>query len=143
MTVQILMPFYGRFDHFRVAVESVLGQTDPAWHLIIIDDQNPDLTPGEWARALNDERVKYQRNEMNLGVSGSFRNAARLASGDHAVIMGCDDVMLPNYIARVRALTSRYPDVAIIQPGVEVIDDTGAPYLPAAGPDKGDGPNSG
>lgn len=130
MTLQIFMPFYGRFDHFREAVESVLAQTDPEWELAIVDDQYPDVAPGEWAAALRDPRVTYRRNEMNIGVAGSFREAAMTANGSHAVIMGCDDIMLPRYVEHVRELTARYPDVAIIQPGVRVIDDRGDQVMP-------------
>ena len=41
------MPFYGSFDHFREAVLSVLGQSDPLWRLTIVDDVYPELAPGE------------------------------------------------------------------------------------------------
>jgi glycosyltransferase involved in cell wall biosynthesis len=137
VTIEILMPFYGRFDHFRVAVESVCAQSDADWRMTIIDDVNPDTTPGEWVRTLGDPRITYRRNANNLGVAGSFINAANLARADHAVIMGCDDVMLPGYVARARELVDRYPDVAIFQPGVEVIDEDGTRSLPLADRVKG------
>jgi GT2 family glycosyltransferase len=130
VTIEIVMPFFGRFDHLRVAVDSILMQDDPHWTLTIIDDQYPDAEPGEWARAIDDERVRYVRNAVNLGVAGSFREAASMASADYVVIMGCDDAMLPGYIGRMRELTRRFPDAAILQPGVEVIDENGNPSHP-------------
>jgi glycosyltransferase involved in cell wall biosynthesis len=130
MTVDILMPFYGRFDHFKAAVSSVIAQTNPNWRLVVIDDQYPDLAPGRWVRDLGDSRIEYLRNSTNLGVSGNFRRAAELAVAEYAVIMGCDDVMLPEYVETVSSLAMQFPDVAIIQPGVEVIDEAGARVLP-------------
>lgn len=125
-----MMPFYGRFDHFRAAVESVLAQTDPDWRLVILDDVYPDLEPGEWAAALDDSRVSYLRNETNLRPSRNYNKAITLAKTEFMVIMGCDDVMLPGYVARVNDLIAQYPDAAVIQPGVSVIDENGAAVHP-------------
>jgi GT2 family glycosyltransferase len=130
MTIEIVMPFYGRFDHLRVAVESVLAQDDPDWRLTIVDDLYPDAAPGAWARSITDPRVNYIRNEKNVGVAGNFRGAARLASEEYVVIMGCDDAMLPGYVGRMRELTEAHPEVAILQPGVEVIDENGERIVP-------------
>lgn len=127
-----MMPFYGRFDHFVAAVNSVLAQTDPDWRLTIIDDVYPDLAPGEWAGAIDDERVTYLRNEVNLRPSRNYNKAVGLATGEFTVIMGCDDVLLPGYVARVRELISQFADASIIQPGVSVIDENGNPTKPLA-----------
>jgi glycosyltransferase involved in cell wall biosynthesis len=130
MTLDIMLPFYGRFDHFRTAVESVLAQDDPDWTLTIVDDRYPDTAPGEWAAALGDPRIHYLRNDVNLGVSKNYLKCVSLMTSKFSVIFGCDDVMLPGYVGRVRQLIERYPTVDVIQPGVEVIDENGKQYLP-------------
>lgn len=132
-----MMPFYGRFDHFQAAVHSVLDQTDPRWRLVIIDDVYPDLAPGQWAAAIDDPRVTYIRNETNLRPSRNYNKAIGLAETEFVVIMGCDDVMLPGYVGRVHELIEQFPDAAIIQPGVSVIDENGAPSHPLADRVKG------
>ncbi|MDO9395058.1 MAG: glycosyltransferase, partial [Herbiconiux sp.] len=116
MTLDILMPFWGRFDHFREAVGSVLAQTDPDWRLVIVDDVYPDPAPGEWAASLDDPRIEYRRNAVNLGVGGNFRECVRLVRHERAVLMGCDDRMLPGYVARIGALAAAHPGAAILQP---------------------------
>jgi glycosyltransferase involved in cell wall biosynthesis len=130
VTLDILLPFYGRFDHFRLAVESVLAQSDGDWRLVVVDDVYPDLAPGEWVQSLGDDRIRYLRNEENLGVSRNFAKCVTLMEADYAVIFGCDDVMLPNYVANVAALLAANPLADVIQPGVEVIDSEGNPSLP-------------
>ncbi|MFF2370045.1 glycosyltransferase family 2 protein [Agromyces sp. NPDC058110] len=137
MTLDIMMPFYGRIDHFKLAVRSVLAQTDPDWRLVIVDDVYPDLSAGEWAAAIDDPRVTYLRNEENLRPSRNYRKCVGLMENPFAVIMGCDDLMLPGYVARVNALTARFPNAAVIQPGVEVIDSDGALHRPLADRVKG------
>jgi len=125
-----MMPFYGRFDHFKAAVESVLAQTDPDWRLVIVDDVYPDLAPGEWAKSLGDPRVTYIRNEQNLRPSKNYRKCVSLMQTEFAVLMGCDDIMLPNYVRRVHELIEQFPDADIVQPGVQVIDGEGTVYRP-------------
>ncbi|MFB2581150.1 glycosyltransferase family 2 protein [Herbiconiux sp. P15] len=138
-TIDVMMPFYGRFDHLREAVESVLAQTDADWRLVVIDDVYPDPAPGEWveALALEDPRVEYRRNAVNLGVGGNFRECVRLLGSERAVLMGCDDRMHPDYLATVRRLVTAHPEARIVQPGVEVIDAEGAVHSPLADRVKG------
>ncbi|MET4639067.1 glycosyltransferase family 2 protein [Mycetocola sp. 2940] len=132
MTLDIMMPFYGRFDHLKLAVESVLAQSDPDWRLVVVDDVYPDLAPGQWVAALEDERVTYIRNEVNLRPSRNYMKCVGLMESPFAVLMGCDDIMLPGYVARVKELIGRFPDASIIQPGVAVIDGNGNPSSPLA-----------
>jgi len=124
------MPFYGRFDHFQRAVESVLAQDDQDWKLTIVDDLYPDAAPGEWAKAIDDPRIEYRRNPVNLGVSRNYLHCVDLMQGEHSVLFGCDDVMLPGYVSRVRELLDRYPAASVIQVGVEVVDQDGRVYRP-------------
>ncbi|WP_440708548.1 glycosyltransferase family 2 protein [Herbiconiux sp. YIM B11900] len=139
MTLDIMMPFYGRPDHFREAVQSVLAQSDPDWRLVIVDDVYPDTAPGEWAASLAaaDPRVHYLRNAVNLGVGGNFRECVRLLENERAVLMGCDDRMHPRYVERMASLAAAYPSASILQPGVEVIDAEGAVHHPLADRVKG------
>jgi hypothetical protein len=127
-----MMPFYGRFDHFREAVNSVLAQSDPDWRLTIVDDVYPDLAPGEWAQSLEDDRITYIRNEVNLRPSRNYIKCVGLMQSEFSVLMGCDDVMLPGYVGRVKQLIAQFPEASIIQPGVSVIDTDGRDSSPLA-----------
>lgn len=124
--IDVMMPYYGDVALMQAAVRSVLAQTDPDWHLTVVDDGEAAGVP-EWFAQLGDPRVTYLRNEANLGVSGNFQKCLELATRDRLTIMGCDDLLLPNYVETVRRLASAYPKVGLIQPGVQVIDETGAP----------------
>lgn len=132
MVLDIVMPFYGRFDHFEIAVKSVLQQSSGDWRLIIVDDQYPDEVPALWAQSIDDHRVSYVRNETNLGVSGNFRKCADLMTSEFGVVMGCDDVIRPRFVERVHELLQEFPSASIVQPGVDVIDSSGAPSRPLA-----------
>ncbi|MGW4694910.1 glycosyltransferase family 2 protein [Kitasatospora sp. YST-16] len=125
-TLDVLLPYYGNVALMQEAVRSVLAQTDRDWRLTVVDDGKEPGVP-EWFEQLGDPRVRYFRNEQNLGVTGNYRKCLGLAEHEYLVFMGTDDVMLPNYVANVRTSIEAFPGVAMIQPGVEVIDGDGKP----------------
>jgi glycosyltransferase involved in cell wall biosynthesis len=123
-TFDIMLPYYGDVGLMQAAVRSVQDQVDRDWRLTVVDDGQAPGVP-EWFAALDDPRVRYQRNPRNLGVTGNYQKCVELAEFSHMVMMGTDDIMLPNYLDTIRAILAEFPDVAMIQPGVQVIDGTG------------------
>ncbi|WP_329380681.1 glycosyltransferase [Streptomyces sp. NBC_01351] len=124
---EILLPYYGDVALMQDAVRSVLAQDGDDWRLTVVDDGHEPGVP-EWFEALADPRVRYYRNERNLGVTGNFNRCVELAEYEYLVLMGCDDLMHPNYLRVVRAAAVREPRAAMIQPGVRVIGSDGLPY---------------
>ena len=98
MTVDILFPYYGDVAMMKQAVLSVVGQTNPDWRMIVIDDGYPDDSIPGWFESLKDERITYMRNEKNLGANGNYRKCLTFVENDLVTVMGADDVMLPNYV---------------------------------------------
>jgi glycosyltransferase involved in cell wall biosynthesis len=123
-TVDIMMPFYGDVALMQASVRSVLAQDDPHWRLTVVDDSSDPAVP-EWFATIDDERVRYVHNPKNLGLTGNFNRCLELVEHELAVIIGCDDLMLLNYVGVVRGVYADHPDVGIIQPGVRVIDSAG------------------
>ncbi|MGH3627814.1 MAG: glycosyltransferase family 2 protein, partial [Sciscionella sp.] len=122
--VEVLVPFYGDFEFLRRAVASVLAQADGGWRLTVVDD-GTECGVSEWFDSIRDGRVRYLRNDRNLGVSGNFNRCLELAAQPLILFLGSDDVLLPNYIGAVRELHARYPHAAAVQPAVEIIDERG------------------
>lgn len=125
------MPYYGDPDLLHRAVASVRALREVDWRLTIVEDCHPSGAETERSiRDLGDERIRYLRNETNLGVAANTFRCLRLAEFDYFVLMDYDDMMLPNYGSEVSALFQRYPKAAVVQPGIEVIDENDTPYLP-------------
>ncbi|MFC9820963.1 glycosyltransferase family 2 protein [Streptomyces erythrochromogenes] len=124
VTFDFMLPYYGDVQLMQDAVRSVLAQTDRDFRLVVIDDGKEPDVPG-WFAALGDDRVHYQRNEQNLGITKNFQKCVRLSEADYVVIMGCDDVLHPHYLETVRSIIEERPGIGMVQPGVEVIDGTG------------------
>jgi glycosyltransferase involved in cell wall biosynthesis len=132
LSIDVLLPYWGDVGYFKQAVGSVLAQEDPDWRLVVVDDGFPSDEPGAWTSALDDPRVEYHRNDVNLGANANYVKALGLATADLVVVMGADDVMLPNYLACIRDGFGRHPAVDVVQPGVEVIDGAGRVTVPLA-----------
>lgn len=132
MTVDVMLPYYGDVDQMKLAARSVLNQEYSHWRLWVFDDGYPSEEPARWFKEITDSRVNYQKNEKNLGANGNYRKALERANAEIVVIMGADDIMLPNYLETVVAAFTNFPSADVVQPGVQVIDERGIACLPLA-----------
>ncbi len=133
---EIFVPFWGDPDLLIATLQSIRAQTVPHWRATVLDDRYPvdaaEPSIQQRVEALGDERIRYILNDENLGVTGNFRRSVQLATSDYVTIIGCDDLMLPNYLQVVADALTRYPQADVIQPGVQVIDEHGEPAEPLA-----------
>ena len=130
MAIDVLLPYYGDVDLMKLAAQSVMSQQFEDWRLIVVDDGFPSPEPQRWFESISDPRVSYQKNEKNLGANGNYRKALDLAEAPIVVVMGADDIMLPNYLAVVSKAFEAYPQASVVQPGVQVIDEKGRAASP-------------
>lgn len=127
-----MLPFWGEPEYLYAAVDSILAQDSDAWRLVVVDDHYPDTSVADYFAELDDDRVQYLRNEVNLGITDNYRKCLSLVEADYMMFMGCDDLMHPGYVRTVLAATEQFKHVEIIQPGVDVIDDASQVYQPLA-----------
>jgi GT2 family glycosyltransferase len=132
MTVEFLLPFYGEPALLRQTVGSVLGLDDQDWVLTVVDDCHPDETVGPYLRSLGDPRLRYLRNGRNLGVMGNAYRCLELAEHEFFTLLNADDLVHPNYLGVVRRAFKDFPDAALVQPGVRVVDRAGRSVRPLA-----------
>ncbi|MFZ1382855.1 MAG: glycosyltransferase [Scrofimicrobium sp.] len=129
--IDIFVPFWGKPSQLFEAVESVKAQSSPNWRLTIVDDCYPEDVSAYFVDQ-SDPRIRYIRNDQNLGIIENFAKCQSLAEGDYTVFMGCDDLLDPEYVEVIEKVASRLPGIEIIQPGVEVIDENGEVTSPLA-----------
>ncbi len=128
----VTVPYYANPAYLRLALDSVLAQTDPFWWCVVVDD-SPDDSAALVVGAVDDPRINVERNPTNLGVAGNFNRCVELAVAGGAqlgVILHADDLLEPDYIATMRAAHARRPEAACVAPKVTVIDIDGNPHLP-------------
>jgi glycosyltransferase involved in cell wall biosynthesis len=125
--VDILLPYYGNVALFQEAVRSVLAQDSDRWRLTVVDDAYPESGVEAWLASHGDDRIRYIRNAVNIGINRNFQRCLQLAELDLLTIIGGDDVLLPNYVQTVLDAYQRVPEVDLVQPGVVVVDADGKP----------------
>ncbi|MBC3194384.1 glycosyltransferase [Pseudonocardia sp. C8] len=127
-----MLPFYGDPELLRRAVRSVQRQERADWRLTVVDDGYPDDSIEPWFAGLGDDRIRYRRNRQRLGAQPNNRYCIEQVELPYFVMMGADDLMLPDYLATVLALHDRWPGAAVVQPGVSVMDEHDEPVRPLA-----------
>lgn len=130
MTLEIFVPFWGDPSLLYATVDSVIAQRDGDWRLTVIDDCYPDKSVAGHIEGIHDERIAYVRNEINLGITENYREAIRRATTEYIVILGCDDLLHPDYLTVIRRTIAAVPHADVIQPGVVVIDEHGRVIAP-------------
>ena len=132
VTVDVMVPFYGDVAHLMSALKSVTEQTFQNWKMFVVDDGYPDESVPKKVESLMDSRITYIRNPSNLGANENYRKCIGLATSELVVMMGADDVMLPNYLQVVTETFIQYPHASMFHPKVEVIDQDGRVCNPLA-----------
>ena len=129
LRVRVAIPFFSNLDYLRVALRSLVAQTDATWTAIVVDDCSPEAGAEQVVAALGDSRIRYVRNERNLGVAANFNRCLELAGSDSEIVtvFHADDQLEPGYVAAVRAAHLAFPDAACVAPRVTVIDSAGRP----------------
>lgn len=95
--VSIVMCVFNTKQEYLVeAIRSILNQTYSNFELIIVDDcSDNDFCLGEFFK---DKRIRFLRNDKNMGPSYSRNRALKIASGEYIAIMDSDDISLPTRI---------------------------------------------
>lgn len=116
--VSVLITTYNRSKLLHRAVSRVLAQDFDDFELVIIDDCSSDDTT-EVVKSFDDPRIRYVRNEKNVGGTLGDRAHIRrfiyeLMRGKYYVYVCDDDYWLPDdLLSRQVAAFAEYPDLAI------------------------------
>ena len=125
----LAIPYFSNLDYLDVALRSLTVQSDPQWTAIVVDDASPNGGAEELVAALGDGRVRYVRNEKNLGVAVNFNRCLELgaAAAEIVAVFHADDVLEPDYVSAVRSAHGAFPEATCVAPRVTVIDHLGVP----------------
>ncbi|TDH24634.1 glycosyltransferase [Segetibacter sp. 3557_3] len=114
----------------KECIDSILTQTCEEFELIIINDFSPDPID-EIVAAYQDRRIRYFKNQKNIGAEGVVDNWNRclsLASGDFFVLMGDDDSMQKNYLEEFQKLILKYPKLDVYHCRSKYIDEASVAF---------------
>jgi glycosyltransferase involved in cell wall biosynthesis len=133
--VSIGLPVYNGERYLAEAIESLLAQTFSDFELILCDNASVDATEAicrHYASA--DPRVRYVRNEQNVGALPNFNRAFELARGRYFKWAAHDDRCAPDYLAACVAVLEREPGVVLCHARTRAIDADGSPLVASDDP---------
>lgn len=122
------MPVYNGERYLADALRSILGQTFRDFELVVCDNASTDRTEAicrEFAR--QDVRVRYFRNDHNLGAHPNYNLTFHRSRGRYFKWVPHDDVMHPEYLAACVERLESDAGAVLCQSMLEYIDADGQP----------------
>lgn len=116
------MPIYNGAAFLREAIDSVLTQNFGEFEFLIIDDGCTDASPAIVV-SYTDPRIRLLQNGKRLGLVQSLNKGLDLARGEYIARMDCDDISLPQRLARQVAFMDRHSQVGVCGTWVETIGE--------------------
>ncbi|GAA4847806.1 glycosyltransferase [Algivirga pacifica] len=92
--LSVLMPVYNAAQFLRDAIQSILDQTYDNFEFLIINDGSTDQSE-EIILSYQDPRIRYIKNEKNLGLIATLNKGIDLAKGKYIARMDADDIARP------------------------------------------------
>ncbi len=99
MEISVIIPTYNREYTIVRAIESVLEQTYPVSEIIVVDDGSADNTGGI-VTEMNDERIRYIKQDENRGAAAARNKGASLARFPMIAFHDSDDEWRPDKIEK-------------------------------------------
>ena len=113
--VSVLFPVYNTPEPFlREAIESILNQTFHDFELIIVNDASLDENVEKVILSYHDDRIRYYRNEKNMGISITRNKLIDLANAEYLAVMDHDDISLPERFEKQVAFLDNHPDIGLL-----------------------------
>ncbi len=113
--VSIGLPTYNRAATLERAIESAIKQDYQNVELLISDNASTDETE-EICRCASqqDSRIKYVRQQTNLGAIANFREVLRHSSGEFFMWLADDDWLDQAYVGSCVQFLLEHPDYSLV-----------------------------
>ncbi|MGV2829124.1 glycosyltransferase family 2 protein [Myxosarcina sp. GI1(2024)] len=125
--VSIGMPVYNGEQFLATALNSILAQTFRDFELIVSDNGSSDRTEAicrQYAAA--DPRIRYFREEQNLGAGWNFDRVAELATGKYFKWACHDDLCAPEFLQSCIEILEPDPSIVLAYCQTAIVDESGA-----------------
>jgi glycosyltransferase involved in cell wall biosynthesis len=112
--VSFIIPCYKLAHFLDDCLSSIIRQTYGDFETLIMDDCSPDNTP-EVVAEYKDPRVRYVRNETNLGHLRNYNKGIELSRGKYIWLISADDCLRSqNVVQKYVDLLEKNPQVGYV-----------------------------
>ncbi|MFI3291135.1 MAG: glycosyltransferase [Opitutales bacterium] len=120
--ISVLMPIYNTNEEFlRGAIGSILEQSFGDFEFLILNDSPDNTRLDEIVASFKDPRIKYLKNDKNIGITPSRNKLLALARGEYIAVMDHDDVSLPERFQKQVDFLDNNPDYGVVGTKVKTI----------------------
>jgi glycosyltransferase involved in cell wall biosynthesis len=120
--VSVILPTYNRSDFILDSILSVLEQSFGNFEIIVVDDGSDDNTESV-VNSIDDDRVRYIKNEQNIGIVRSLNRGIDLAEGEYIARIDDQDKWIDEYkLEKQVDFLKSHPDHVLVGTGGIVND---------------------
>src|SRR5262245_39989679 len=125
--VSIGLPVFNGEKYLARALNSLLSQDFEDFELIVSDNASTDLTEDICREfSAKDQRVRYYRNETNIGATKNYNRVFDLARGEFFKWASHDDECHPSLVRRcMEQFQQAPPSAVLVYSKADIIDDFG------------------
>lgn len=120
--VSVCIPTYNRAKYIGATIQSALNSTYSNLEIIVSDNASTDNT-AEIVKGFADPRIRFYRNEHNLGPIKNWNLAIQRSSGDLVGLLFSDDLYGPFWLTFAVHVLQKYPHIGWVATAFCVIDD--------------------
>jgi glycosyltransferase involved in cell wall biosynthesis len=125
-SVSLALPVYNGEKFIVDAIRSILAQDHKNFELIITDNASTDGTEKICRDfAASDQRVRYVRNERNLGAGPNYNLGFELSRGKYFKWCACDDRISEDFVSASVASLEQNQDAVLAYGTTQTIDQNG------------------
>ncbi len=125
--VSVIIPVFNGASFIAEAVQSIRSQTVQDVEIIVVDDGSTDSTP-EILKKLEYSAGIHRVSQEHQGSSIARNTGISHARGEFIAFLDCDDVWLPEKLARQLDYFDTHPDVGLVYTDVELVGEDGMAY---------------
>lgn len=120
------MPVFNGERYLAAAIESLLAQSFRDFEILVLDNASTDATPAIVAGLMaRDSRIRYARNDVNIGASPNFARVAALTSAPFFKWAAHDDLHEAGYLEACMACLAADPSVVLAHTDTVYIGECG------------------
>jgi glycosyltransferase involved in cell wall biosynthesis len=123
--VSIGIPTYNRPDGLRKTLSYVTGQTYRNLEILVSNNASPDPETEQIIKSFAnaDPRIKYHRQERNIGAGANFQFVMRQATGKYFAWFADDDSCEPDFVEALVECLESDDDIALAMCSVRFVDE--------------------
>ena len=118
--ITVLMPVFNTEKYLKQAIDSILNQTFSDFEFLIVNDGSTDKSE-EIILSYNDQRIKYLKNERNLGIVATMNKGLGYINSQYIVRMDADDISMPNRLEVQKKFMDANPQIGVCSSYYEFI----------------------